>query len=178
MVPYSSHPLSLTGFKPNDMDKEKEVAYIVRMIHKQNSIEKQPGYKLEQGDYVRLIKPIQLMTKKRRKLTKRYYVVESTDLNRVVVMAADGSTQSVSRSDCVKINKDTGLTQASSIKDGGRGVLKRIVGYNDKKKTYRVEFEMPVTGKPYLDNIPVRNIRAQFPTRMGDIEREFFAREK
>lgn len=172
---YNDTVHSATGLKPSDMERDKklEVRYIISMLHKQSDIENGPGYKLDVGDYVRLIKEERTMKKKRRRLTKHYYTVDSTDLNRIVIMAADGSTKTVSRSDVVKIRKDTGLTQAKSIGEGKRGTVKRIIRYNPKKDTYRVEFDNG-DGTPYYDTIPVRNMRAQFPNRKTDMEIEYF----
>ena len=128
---------------PSEMqnDKRLEINYIIESIRKQNGIENAVDYKLHEGDYVRLIKETWKLSKKRRTITKHYYIVGSVDKNRIVVSARDGSTKTVSRSDCVLIPKSTPLTQAKTIGDGSRGIIKKIVDYDPKNERYKVVYE-------------------------------------
>lgn len=174
---YNNTVHSATGLKPNDMDKKHEIAYIMSCIKKQEGIVNNIDYNLNVGDFVRLIKQTDSMTKKRRTITKHYYTVDSINKNRIVIMARDGSTQTVSRSDCILIKKNTSLSQAASIRNGVRGTVDEIVKYYPHSNKYKVRFVVPSNDKPYYSIIPVRALRAQFPLRITAIEREFFNKQ-
>lgn len=170
---YNDEIHSATKMKPNDMGKDEEISYISRMILKRNKVKELPDFDIKEGDYVRLFKQKIFGTKKRRFLTKHYYVVESIDKNRIVVMAKDGATKTVSRADVAVIDKNTNLTQASTINGGARGDIVRILKYNPRRDTYRVEFKT-MNGKPYYQDVSTKNLRSQFPMRATDIELEYF----
>lgn len=173
---YNNTVHSSLGYTPSEMqnDKRLEINYIIESIRKQNGIENAVDYKLHEGDYVRLIKEkvtnSMKLTKKRRTITKHYYIVGSVDKNRIVVSARDGSTKTVSRSDCVLIPKSTPLTQAKTIGDGSRGIIKKIVDYDPRNERYKVVYE----DSPGYWYVSLRNIRAQFPNRITPLELEFF----
>lgn len=171
---YNDTVHSATGMKPGEMTKDDEVAYIVDMIREQESVERRPDYPLKEGDIVRLIKRDNRFVKKRRTITKHYYIVDSIDRNRIVIMAQDGSTRTVSRSDCVKISKDTKLSIAKSLNNDSHGEVVGIVDYNPRTRKYRVEFKTIGGGKKY-DSITVNKMREQFPTRVTDLEFEYWA---
>lgn len=174
---YNNTVHSTIKMKPNNMGEKEEVEYIMECYRRQHKIENQSDYKLEEGDYVRLIKMKNSMKKRRRTLTKHYYVVSGFDLKKVIIMAKDGATQTVSRSDLVKISKNTSLTQANSIRDAARGELVRIIKYYPKSEKYDVEFKGE-DGKPWFDKIPVKSLRSRFPNRISELEFEFFKKNK
>ena len=169
---YNNTVHSAIGFTPYEVqsDKRLEIDYIVKSIRKQNGIENTVDYKLHTGDYVRLIKEQRKLTKKRRTITKHYYIVGSVDKNRIIVLARDGSSRTVSRSDCVLISKNTRLTQAKTIGDGMRGIIKQIVDYDPKRKRYKVVYE----DSPGYWYVSLRNMRAQFPNRITPLEISYF----
>lgn len=169
---YNNTVHSSLGYTPQEVqnNKQLEINYIIKSIRKQNGIENAVDYKLNVGDYVRLIKETWKLSKKRRTITKHYYIVGSVDKNRIVVSAKDGSTKTVSRSDCVLIPKNTKLTQAKSIGDGTRGIIKKIVDYDNKKEKYKVIYE----DSPGYWYVSLRDMRAQFPNRITPLELEFF----
>ena len=50
------------------------------------------------------------------------------------------------------------------------------VEYYPKTNKYKVQFVVP-GGEPYIDIIPASYLRGSIPTKMSDLEREFFAKE-
>ena len=61
--------------------------------------------------------------------------------------------------------------------NANRGVIDEIIDYDHKHQKYKVRFVVP-GGRPYEDSIPVRNMREQAPTRLSNLEREYFNKHK
>ena len=65
---------------------------------------------------------------------------------------------------------------ARTIPGKWNGDVKQIIEYYPKTNKYKVEFEVPGE-KTYIDIIPASYLRGSIPTKMSDLEREFFAKE-
>ena len=51
--------------------------------------------------------------------------------------------------------------------------IDKILEYYPKKNKYKVRFIVPGQ-KPYIDVIPVSYLRGPIPTKMSELEKEFF----
>lgn len=65
---------------------------------------------------------------------------------------------------------------ARTIPGKWNGDVKQIIEYYPKTNKYKVEFVVPGE-KTYIDIIPASYLRGSIPTKMSDLEREFFAKE-
>ena len=55
--------------------------------------------------------------------------------------------------------------------------LEEIISYDKRTNRYKVKFDDGKGGE-YIDNIPVSNLRGRYPTRMSNMEKEFFEKQK
>ena len=65
---------------------------------------------------------------------------------------------------------------ATTIVGKWNGNVEKILEYYPKTNKYKVQFVVP-GGEPYIDIIPASYLRGSIPTKMSDLEREFFAKE-
>ena len=166
----------MIGMKPKDMQKDSylEEVYISRCIFENKAKIKKLHENIKPGTKVRFVNEYENKLKKiRYKLSPYYYIVDSIDNFKAVIMAKDGSTKSVPLYRIVKLKPtETRIEFAETIDGTSRGAIEEIVDYNTKNKSAKVKFKLP-DDKYQTQTIPVRYLREQIPTRVSDLEMDF-----
>ena len=167
------------GMKPVTMqrDAELEEAYISHCIFVNKARLKKLHENIKPGTRVRFINDYENKLQKiRYRLSPFYYIVDSIDDFKAVIMAKDGSSKSVPLFRIVKLKPSETKVQYAETMDGvSKGVIEEIVDYNVKNGSTKVKFKLP-DGTFQVQTIPVRYLREQIPTRVSDLEMEFLAK--
>ena len=155
-------------------DSELEEVYISRCIFENNLKLKKLHEEIKPGMKVRYVEENENKLKKiRYKLSPFYYLVDSIDNFKAVIIAKDGSSKTVPLYRISKLNsKETRIPFAETFEGTSRGVIDEMIDYNPKNKSAKVKFKL-ADGSFVIQTIPLRFIREQFPTRVSDIEMEF-----
>lgn len=151
---------SLDNKSPNEMTPEDEQDYINK--HEQNN-----PYDFKEGDKVRVVLDKQPLLKRRSRLTKEAYVIDSRIGNQFLIKSKDVSVDKIPGYKLVKSNPNVPI--ADTLKQGKRGIIEQITGYNVKKDKYNIIYEGGVR-----DTIPAVNLREGNPTKLSRIEREYW----
>ena len=167
------------GMKPVTMqqDAELEEAYISQCIFVNKARLKKLHENIKPGTRVRFINDYENKLQKiRYRLSPFYYIVDSIDNFKAVIMAKDGSSKSVPLFRIVKLKpSETKVPYAETMDGVSKGVIEEIVDYNTKNGSAKVKFKLP-DGTFQVQTIPVRYLREQIPTRVSDLEMEFLAK--
>ena len=167
------------GMKPVTMqqDAELEEAYISQCIFVNKARLKKLHENIKPGTRVRFINDYENKLQKiRYRLSPFYYIVDSIDDFKAVIMAKDGSSKSVPLFRIVKLKpSETKVPYAETMDGVSKGVIEEIVDYNTKNGSTKVKFKLP-DGTFQVQTIPVRYLREQIPTRVSDLEMEFLAK--
>lgn len=166
------------GMKPVTMqqDADLEEAYISQCIFVNKAKLKKLHENIKPGMSVRFINNYENKLQKiRYRLSPFYYVVDSIDNFKAVIMAKDGSAKSVPLFRIVKLKpSETKVPYAETIDGVSKGVIEEIVDYNTRNGSAKVKFKSD--GGYETQTIPVRYLREQIPTRVSDLEMEFLAK--
>lgn len=166
------------GMKPATMqqDADLEEAYISQCIFVNKARLKKLHENIKPGTRVRFINDYENKLQKiRYRLSPFYYVVDSIDNFKAVIMAKDGSAKSVPLFRIVKLKpSETKVPYAETMDGVSKGVIEEIVDYNTKNGSAKVKFKSD--GGYETQTIPVRYLREQIPTRVSDLEMEFLAK--
>lgn len=152
---------------PNDMNATKEQEYIQSKI--QTSVKNE--YHFNIGDHVRIVLDKAKIGKNRTNLSKEAYVVDGKDGNQWLVRSNDGSVDKYPGWKLVKC--DDRYKIAETIKEGKRGVVSKIISYNDKTDKYKVEYD-----EGTVDIIPAKNLREANPLKLSMMERVYWISQK
>ena len=167
------------GMKPVTMqqDAELEEAYISQCIFVNKARLKKLHENIKPGTRVRFINDYENKLQKiRYRLSPFYYIVDSIDDFKAVIMAKDGSSKSVPLFRIVKVKaSEVNVPYAETMDGVSKGVIEEIVDYNTKNGSTKVKFKLP-DGTFQVQTIPVRYLREQIPTRVSDLEMEFLAK--
>jgi hypothetical protein len=172
-----------TELSPKQMqnDKQLEVNYIITKLSQQANVENKPGYKLDIGNKVRLIESKHKMKKTRYNVTPYYFSISDIQGKSTTISAIDGSVKTVTRSRIIPLKSIEVNTfkQAKIISETGasRGSIVEIISYNSKKDTYKVKFEVEGSND-YIDVISAKELRANKPLIMSQLELEYFDKQK
>lgn len=167
---YNNSPHSSLGDKsPNSITDEDEDEYIKEKTELTDSIK--DTYNFNDGDHVRIVLEKNKIGKNRTNLSTVAYIIDGKDGNNFIIKASDGSIDKYPGYRLVKC--DDRYDIAETIKDGKRGIVERIISYNDKKDTYRIMFDDGT-----YDTIPARNLREGHPLFISRMEREYWAGNK
>jgi glutamine amidotransferase-like uncharacterized protein len=77
----------------------------------------------------------------------------------------------------LKTNEINSLKQAKVIPGTSRGSIVEIISYNSKKDIYKVRFEVE-GGDDYIYVISAKELRANKPLVMSQLELEYFDKQK
>ena len=156
---------SLKGKSPSEMTDEDEKEYI-----KRKEKESESAMVFEEGDRVRIVLDKKPLEKRRSNLSREAYLVIGVSGKQYIIKAADGSVDKYPAYRLVKC--DSRYPLAKTIKQGKRGVVERIIRYNEKRDKYRVQYD-----EGTIDEIPAKNLREGSPLKLSFLERQFWARE-
>ncbi len=158
---------ALNNKSPNEITLDDEQKYI-------ESMNNTNPYDFDIGDNVRVVLDKNPLKKKRTNLSKVSYTIDSKQGNQFIIRAQDDSIDKMPGYKLIKTEPhEMKAPIASSIKDGKRGIVERIIGYNTKRNTYDVVYEGGVK-----DTIPAMNMREGNPTKLSRMEREYWIKQK
>ena len=157
---------SLNNKAPNEITENDENEYIQRKISETDEIKNE--YNFEIGDRVRIVLDKNKLTKNRTNLSTEAFLIDDISGNQYVIKAADGSVDSYPRYRLKKC--DDRYKIAETIKNGKRGVIEKIISYDEKSDKYKVIYD-----EGTKDNIPSKNLREGNPLLLSRMEREFWA---
>ena len=170
----------------NDHNLEKE--YILKCIDKSEKQKRIKNLILLIGSYVRVILPRHDgITKKRYQTSKECYRIDDRKGNMYMLIAQDGCVMMRPRFKLIPVDdpyiigaRENNIVPyakfATTIVGKWNGNVEKILEYYPKTNKYKVQFVVP-GGEPYIDIIPASYLRGSMPTKMSDLEREFFAKE-
>lgn len=155
---------ALDNKAPNEMTTEDEQEYI------QNHEQDNP-YQFQEGDKVRMVLDDQPLVKRRSKLSKDAYIIDSRVGNQFLIKSKDSSVDKVPGYKLIKSKPNVPI--ADTLKEGKRGIIESIIGYNANKDKYNIIYEGGVH-----DTIPAVNLREGNPTKLSRMEREYWIHHK
>ncbi len=162
---YNNSPhRSLDNKAPNDITKDDELNY----IQKKTKIN---PYHFEPDEKVRIVLANEPFSKKRNKVSKESYIVDSKSGNQFIVKAKDDSIDKLPGYRLIRSANNIPL--ANSLKKGKRGIVDKIISYDEKKNKYKVQYEGGVK-----DTIPAKNLREGNPINLSQMELEYWSKQK
>ena len=156
---------SLNNRAPNDITENDEMEYIKKMS-------KNNPYDYKPDDRVRIVNidgPSWAKAKRRSRVSKEAYIVDSKIGNQFMIKAKD---KSVDKYPGYQLVKTDNKNIAETLKDGKRGIIDKITGYNKKSNQYQVIYEGGVK-----DKIAARNLREGNPAMLSRMEREYWSKQ-
>ena len=165
------------GYTPKAMEKDikLEKKFIIRKLYQLNRRRKITDFELQPNMFVRYILPKDPKKKHRFKVSPEAYKISHKEGNAYVIMAADGTTKTVSRWRLFPLGYNLPAKMKFANTFGtNTGTVSRIISYDRNKRTYDVEFVMP-DGTTYNDTIHERNLRGTTPQVKSPLEKQFFA---
>ena len=163
---YNNCVHSSTGIKPSKFTSTDEENYIKRMDELTDSITSNKDFILNKGDKVRIVLDNNSLSKKRSNLSPECYIVDSMNGRAFNIMSLDKSVATFPRHKLV-LSKNGKV--ADTLNDGKRGIIEKIVGYDERTDKYNIVYEGGVR-----DKIKAKNLRETRPTRLSEIEIEYW----
>lgn len=161
---YNDSPHRGIDYKtPNSMTKRDEDKYV------QKKVQLNP-YNFKQGERVRIVQAKEPFSKRRNRVSKEAYIVDSKAGNQFLVRAKD---KTVDKLPGYRLVRTENTNIGKTLKGGKRGIVKSIDGYDEKKNKYYVTFSNDVE-----DFIPARDLREGIPTKLSAMELEFWSTKK
>ena len=158
----------LNNKSPNEITESDENEYIKQKIDETKEIKDKINFKI--GDRVRIVNDKNKLTKNRTNLSIESYLIDDISGNQYVIKALDGSVDTYPPHKLVKC--DSRYDLAETIKNGKRGVIEKIIDYNEKSDKYKVLFD-----EGTKDNISARNLREGKPLLLSRMEREYWSKK-
>ena len=160
---YNDSPHRSLDYKaPNNITKENEDAYI--KTKSQNN-----PYDFKPNDKVRIVQAKEPFSKRRNKVSKEAYIVDSKAGNQFIVKSKD---ESVDKLPGYRLIKTTNNNIAKTLKGGKRGIVESIISYDEKKNKYKIRYSEGTE-----DIIPARNLREGAPTKLSNLELEYWSKK-
>ena len=162
---YNNSPHRGIGNKtPNEMNSKREAKYVKKIIKQNKS-----NITLKEGDRVRVIQDKNPLTKRRTNLSNESYVIDDRDRNQMIIRARDGSIDTYPPYRLVKSDKRYKL--ADTIRNKQRGIVDKILDYDEKKDKYKVIYD-----EGTKDTIPSKNLRETEPNRLSEMELSYWSK--
>ena len=150
---------------PNDMDTENETKYVKEKLKEDSSINN-----FKEGDRVRIIEDKSPIGKHRTNLSKKAYIVDGRDRNQIIIRSKDGSIDTYPAYRLIKSDKRYKL--AETIKNQQRGIVDKILKYDEKKDKYNILYD-----EGTKDVIPSKNLRESEPTKLSSMELSYWSKQ-
>ena len=163
---YNNSIHSSTGIEPSKFTSKDEEEYIKRMDELTDSITSNKDFILNKGDKVRVILDNDHMTKKRSNLSPECYIIDSMNGRAFNIMSLDKSVATYPRYKLVLCKKGK---VAETLNDGKRGIIEKIINYDERTDKYEIIYEGGVH-----DKIKAKHLRETRPTRLSEIEIEYW----
>ena len=162
---YNQSPHRSLGNKaPDEMTKEDEKAYIARKEEETRNI-KLPEYK--PGERVRVLLDKERIGKRRMAYTDKSFIIDGKSGNQWLIRASDGSIDKMPSNKLIRAGPSVKL--ADTIKQGKRGIISKILSYDNRYDKYKVLFD-----EGTVDNIPAKNLREGNPLKLSLMEKQFW----
>ena len=163
---YNNTPHSgLDGRTPNSVTDNDEDNYIKEKTDLTDSIK--DTYQFDNGDHVRIVLDKNKIGKNRTNLSMEAYIIDGKDGNNYIIKSSDGSVDKYPGYRLVKC--DDRYKIAETIKQGKRGIIDKIISYDENKDAYKVQYD-----EGTVDTIPARNLREGNPLHISRMEREYW----
>ena len=124
----------------------------------------------KEGERVRIIQDKSPLTKHRTNLSKEAYIVDGRDRNQIIIRSKDGSIDTYPAYRLIKSDKRYKL--ADTIKNQQRGIVDKILKYDEKKGKYNVLYD-----EGTKDVIPSKNMREAEPTKLSSMELSYWSKQ-
>ena len=161
---YNNSPHRSLDYKaPNDITKIDEKNYI------KNKYNNNP-YDFKPNDRVRIVQAKEPFSKRRNKVSKEAYIVDSKAGNQFIIKSKD---ESIDKLPGYRLIKTQNKNIAETLKGGKRGIVEKIISYDTKKNKYKIKYSEGTE-----DIIPARNLREGAPTKLSNMELEFWSKRK
>jgi hypothetical protein len=168
---YNNSVHSSTGKTPNEMNESDEQEYIDKKIQETDAIMKRRK-KYSDGTKVRIKNAPKGLDKKRSNVTPEAYTIEGREGNQYLIKSIDGSIDKVPYFKIVPVKKSAPIKMAETIKQGKRGIVEKILGYDAKTDKYRVVYD-----EGTKDKIPAKSLRENEPLRLSFMERQYWVKK-
>ena len=157
----------------NDINLEKK--FIIQKLYQLNRRRKITDFDLTPDTFVRYILPKDPLKKHRYKVSPEAYKISHKEGNAYVIMAADGTTKTVSRWRLFPLGKTLpNKMKFANTFGNNNGTVSKINSYDETTRKYNVDFTLP-DGTTYNDDIHERNLRGTTPQIKSLLERQFLA---
>ena len=153
------------GNSPNKMGVKNETKYVKRKLKEDSSINN-----FTEGDRVRIIEDKSPIGKHRTNLSKEAYIVDGRDRNQIIIRSKDGSIDTYPAYRLVK--GDNRYKLADTIRNQQRGIVDKILNYNEKKDKYNIIYD-----EGTKDVIPSKNLREAEPTKLSPMELSYWSKQ-
>ena len=161
---YNASPHRSLNYKaPNDMTKTDEKNYV------KNKSQNNP-YDFKPNDRVRVVQAKEPFSKRRNKVSKEAYIVDSKAGNQFIIKSKD---ESIDKLPGYRLIKTQNKNIAETLKGGKRGIVEKIISYDAKKNKYMIKYSEGTE-----DTIPARNLREGAPTKLSNMELEYWSKRK
>ena len=162
---YNSSPHRGLDYKiPNEITEEDETKYIAKKS-------KINPYEFESGDKVRIVQAKEPFSKRRNKVSKEAYIIDSKAGNQFIVKSKDESIDKLPGYRLVPAKSNVPI--AETLKGGKRGIVEKIISYDQKKNKYNIEYS-----EGTKDKIPAKNLREGAPTKLSNLELDYWSKQK
>lgn len=151
---------------PNEMNENDEIEYIADK--NTETLMKKETNSFNIGDHVRIILEKNKIGKNRSNLSNYAYIIDDHDGNNYLIKSKDNSVDSYPAYRLVKC--DDRYKIANTIKSGKRGIIDKIIDYDEKNDKYHVLYD-----EGTKDYILAKNLRESNPSKLSSMEREFWA---
>ncbi len=161
---YNNTPHRSLNYKiPNEMTKEDEKEYVKTKSHNN-------PYDFKPNDRVRIIQAKEPFAKRRNKVSKEAYIVDSKAGNQFIIKSKD---ESIDKLPGYRLIKTTNKNIAQTLKGGKRGIVDKIISYDTQKNKYKIKYSEGTE-----DVIPAKNLREGAPTKLSNIEIDFWSKKR
>ena len=170
MNEYNNKFNSSINCTPNDMinDLNKEIEFIDKIQKHKDAQHHIKDFILPINSYVRFRIDKQPLIKHRYNYTFECYKISGREGSNYILTARDGSTITKPRFKLIKA--DIRVYPLAKTLDVNKGVIERIISYNERTNKYKVKYE----NCNDIDEIPASFLRGRHPQEMSQIEKEYF----
>ena len=161
---YNKSPHRSLDYKiPNEMTEKDEKEYI-------NTKSQINPYDFQPNDRVRIIQAKEPFSKRRNRVSKEAYIVDSKAGNQFIVKSKD---ESIDKLPGYRLIKTQNKNIAQTLKGGKRGIVDKIISYDAAKNKYKIKYSEGTE-----DVIPAKNLREGAPTKLSNLEMDYWSKQK
>lgn len=161
---YNNSPHRSLDYKiPNEMTEKDEKEYV--KTKSQNN-----PYDFKPNDRVRIIQAKEPFSKRRNKVSKEAYIVDSKAGNQFIIKSKD---ESIDKLPGYRLIKTQNKNIAQTLKGGKRGIVEKIISYDTTKNKYKIKYSEGTE-----DIIPAKNLREGAPTKLSNLEVDYRSKKK